>query len=69
MNNRQIAHYIKKRRKQLNITQQELALISGVSTRKISDIETASSGTTIEILNKICDVLGLEISLTIKGIN
>lgn len=69
MDNKQIAHTIKKRRKQLNITQQELATISGVSTRKLSDIETASSGTTIEILNKVCEVLGLEITLSIKGVD
>jgi transcriptional regulator with XRE-family HTH domain len=69
MNNKQIALYIKKRRKQLNITQQELSLISGVSTRKLSNIETASGGTTIDILNKICEVLGLEISLSIKGLD
>jgi transcriptional regulator with XRE-family HTH domain len=69
MDNKQIAHYIKKRRKQLNITQQELASISGVSTRKLSDIETASSGTTIDILNKICEVLGIEITMSIKGID
>ena len=69
MDSRQIATYIKKRRKQLKITQKELSALSGVSTRKISDIETSSGATTIEILNKICDILGLEIKLNIKGID
>ncbi len=68
MDNKQIAVHIKKRRKQLSITQKELSLLSDVSIRKISDIETSSGGTTVEILNKICDILGLEIKLQIKGI-
>jgi len=68
MNKYQIAAFIKKRRKQLNITQQELAALSNVSIRKISDIETAKTTTTIDTLNKICDVLGLELLLKIKGI-
>ena len=68
MDDKQIAVYIKKRRKQLSITQKELSLLSDVSIRKISDIETSSGGTTVEILNKICDILGLEIKLHIKGV-
>lgn len=69
MDKKQIATLIKKRRKQLELNQQDLALLSGVSTRKISDIETANATTTIDILNKICDILGLELVLKIKGVD
>ncbi len=68
MNNKNIGFFIKKRRKQLNITQQHLSSLSDVSTRKISDIETANGTTTIDTLNKVCDVLGLEFVLKIKGV-
>lgn len=69
MDKKQIADFVKKRRKQLKVTQQELALLSNVSTRTLSDIETANNTTTIDTLSKICEILGLEISLKIKGID
>jgi len=68
MDKKKIATYIKKRRKQLNITQEELALLSEISTRKLSDIERANGTTTIDTLGKVCEVLGLEITLKIKRI-
>ena len=69
MDKKQIATFIKKRRKQLKITQQDLSSYSDVSTRTISDIETANGTTTIDILNKVCDILGLELILKIKGVD
>ncbi len=69
MNKKQIATFIKKRRKQLEITQQNLSSYSVVSTRTISDIETANGTTTIDTLNKVCDILGLELILKIKGVD
>jgi len=69
MDKKQIATFIKKRRKQLELTQQELAQMSNISTRKLSDIETANGATTIDTLNKVCDILGLEVVLKIKGVD
>ena len=69
MNKKEIAKLITKRRKQLNITQVELALLSELSTRQLSDIETAKVSTTIDTLSKICETLGLSIELKIKGID
>jgi transcriptional regulator with XRE-family HTH domain len=69
MESKQIATFIKKRRKQLKLTQQELASLSSISTRKLSDIETSNGATTIDTLNKVCDILGLEVTLKIKGID
>jgi transcriptional regulator with XRE-family HTH domain len=63
-----LAQIIKERRKQLKITQVDLALLSEVSTRQLSDIETAQVNTTLDTLNKICETLGLTIELKIKGI-
>lgn len=69
MDKKQISTLIKKRRKQLELNQQNLAQLSGVSTRKISDIETANTNTTIDTLNKVCDILGLELVVKIKGVD
>jgi len=63
-----LAQIIKERRKQLKITQVDLAMLSEVSTRQLSDIETAQVNTTLDTLNKICETLGLTIELKIKGI-
>jgi transcriptional regulator with XRE-family HTH domain len=63
-----LAELIKTRRKQLKITQVELALLSEISTRQLSDIETAQVSTTIDTLNKICETLGLTIEVKIKGV-
>lgn len=63
-----LAKIIKERRKQLKITQVELALLSDISTRQLSDIETARVSTTIDTLSKICETLGLTIQLNIKGV-
>jgi len=68
MNREEIAKLITQRRKQLNITQLELALLSELSTRQLSDIETAKVSTTIDTLSKICETLGLSIELKVKGI-
>ena len=68
MNKETIAQIIKERRKQLKITQVDLALLSDISTRQLSDIETAQVSTTIDTLSKICETLGLSIKLNIKGV-
>ena len=69
MNRETIAKLITQRRKQLKITQIDLALLSEISTRQLSDIETAKVSTTIDTLSKICETLGLSIELKIKGID
>ncbi len=62
-----LAKIIKERRKQLKITQADLALLSDISTRQLSDIETVQVSTTIDTLSKICETLGLTIEIKIKG--
>ena len=64
-----LAQMIKIRRKQLKITQVELAELSEISTRQLSDIETAQVSTTIDTLSKICETLGFSIELKIKGVD
>jgi transcriptional regulator with XRE-family HTH domain len=68
MTRENLAEIIKERRKQLKITQIDLAELSDISTRQLSDIETAQANTTIDTLGKICETLGLSIELKIKGL-
>ena len=59
---------IKKRRKVLAITQETLAEISGVGLRTLKQFESGNGNPTLETLQKLCDVLGLEIKLEVKSI-
>jgi y4mF family transcriptional regulator len=64
-----IVEFIKQRRLLLGITQQDLAVFSGVSLRTIGEIEAGKANPSIETLNRIVEGLGLEIDLKIKNSN
>lgn len=57
---------IKERRILLGLTQQDLADYAGLSLRFIKSVETGRGNPSIATLNKIADVLGLEIILKVK---
>lgn len=57
---------IKERRDTLGITQPDLAEMAGISVNTLYKIETAQGNPTVKVLNKIADILGLELSLTVK---
>ena len=59
---------IKDRRALLNITQQDLADISGVSLRTIKAIEKGNGNPSIDTLRKITDALGLELIMKVREI-
>lgn len=61
-----IAKDIKERRSQLGISQQDLAEISEVSLATIKDIERGKGNPSLTTLEKIADVLGMELVLQIK---
>jgi len=69
MNRKILGDIIKSRRKELKLTQVDLALISEISTKQLSNIEQGKVSTTIDMLSKICETLGLSIELKIKGID
>lgn len=64
-----IGEIIKKRRKLLKITQNDLSEISGVSLRSLKDIETGKGNPTISQLLKILNSLGLKLNITAKNEN
>ena len=59
---------IKTRRRDLRISQIDLARIAGVAVHTLSDIESGKGNPTLEVLLKITDPLGLELSLKPKSI-
>lgn len=54
---------IASKRKQLNISQADLADMSGVSLRTLSAIENGDANPSIDVLSRVLEPLGLVISL------
>lgn len=69
MNNQQIGTIIKERRDYLNLTQKDVAEMSGITFKSISEIELGRRNPSINTLNRVLDVLGLIISVQIKSMN
>jgi transcriptional regulator with XRE-family HTH domain len=69
MNNQQIGKIIQKRRDYLNLTQKDVAEMAGITFKSISEIELGIRNPSINTLNKVLDVLGLELSVQIKSMN
>lgn len=62
-----IKYTLKSRRSILQISQRELAEIADVSLATIKDIERGKGNPSLKTIEKICEVLGLEISLNVKN--
>lgn len=61
-----IGAFIKRRRKDLKITQPYLAELAGVSVNTLYKIERGEGNPTLDVIERITDVLGLEVKLTVK---
>lgn len=59
---------IKDRREALQVTQKKLAELSNVGLRTLKQFESGKGNPTLLTLQKISDVLGMEICLKIKNI-
>jgi len=64
----EIGKSIKLRRKALKITQPDLAQLAKVATNTLYKIERGQANPTMDIIEKITAVLGLEIKLEVKKI-
>lgn len=64
-----IGAQIKQRRKLLKVTQRQLADLSGVGINTLTKIEKDQANPTLEILQRILDTLGLELSVSLKKSN
>ena len=59
---------IKARRKALHVTQETLAELAGVGLRTLKQIESGKGNPTLLTLQKMADVLGLEVYLKLKEV-
>lgn len=57
---------IKERRENLKVNQENLAKLSGVGLRTLKQFESGKGNPTLQTIQKIADVLGLEICLKVK---
>lgn len=63
-----IGNSIRQRRNALKITQPHLAELAGVSVNSLYKIERGEANPTLELIEKIAGVLGLEVKLEIKKV-
>jgi transcriptional regulator with XRE-family HTH domain len=66
MHHQNIIETLKKRRISLSVNQETLALLSDVGLRTLKQIESGRGNPTLETIQKLADVLGLQLKLEIK---
>ncbi|MDD3945905.1 MAG: helix-turn-helix transcriptional regulator [Bacteroidales bacterium] len=66
---KQLGETIRKRRKDLNITQPHLAELAEISTNTLYKLERGQGNPSLEVINKLADVLGMELTLEVKKIS
>jgi transcriptional regulator with XRE-family HTH domain len=62
-----LAQTIKQRREELGISMEHLAEVATVSLRTLKAIESGKGNPTLSSINKLADVLGLEMKLEVKN--
>lgn len=60
---------VKERRDALQVTQESLAQLSGVGLRTLKQFESGKGNPTLQTLQMLADVLGLEVSLKLKNVS
>ncbi len=60
-----IVETLKQRRKELGITQEQLAEIADVGLRSLKAIECGKANPTLDTLSKLAAVLGMEVKLVV----
>jgi transcriptional regulator with XRE-family HTH domain len=60
---------IKERREIMQVTQETLAELSGVGLRTLKQFESGKGNPTLRTLQKLADVLGMEIYLKLKNVS
>jgi transcriptional regulator with XRE-family HTH domain len=66
MHFQEIIKTIKERRDALQVTQETLAQLSGVGLRTLKQFESGKGNPTLQTVQKLADVLGLELGLNVK---
>ncbi len=68
MSPEELGTILRQRRKLAGITQRDLAALSELGVHTLSDLESGKGNPTLEVLTRVCRVLGLEIRLTPRQI-
>ncbi|MBK6329437.1 MAG: helix-turn-helix transcriptional regulator [Bacteroidetes bacterium] len=68
MHFKELIKTVKERREALQVTQERLAELSDVGLRTLKQFESGKGNPTLSTLQKISDVLGMEVCLKIKNI-
>lgn len=63
MAERTLSEQYKRRRKELKITQAQLAELTQISVNTLVQLERGTGNPTLDILTKVADALGLELTL------
>ena len=63
----EVRNVVKERRKELGISQVDLAEMSGLSLATIKNIERGEGNPSYETISRILEVLGLEISFRVRS--
>ena len=66
---KQLGEIIKSRRNELRITQPHLAELAKVSTNTLYKLERGQGNPSLDVLNKLSEILGLELMLEVKKVN
>jgi transcriptional regulator with XRE-family HTH domain len=69
MHQQELIKALKERREVLKITQEHLAELAEIGLRTLNEIEGGKGNPTFETLNKLAEVLGLELKLEVRKPN
>jgi len=61
-----LGEILRSRRKELGITQPHLAELADVSTNTLYKLERGQGNPSLDVLNKLAETLGMELSLQVK---
>lgn len=64
-----IGETIRQRRKELRITQPHLAELANVSVNTLYKVERGQGNPSLDVLTKLVEVLGLELTLTVRKLS
>ena len=67
MTSPEIGQLIRDKRNSLQVSQQRLCEITGISVHALSNIESGKANPTVEVLTALCDALGLELVVRVRG--
>lgn len=65
---KELGETIRNRRKELSITQPHLAELAKVSTNTLYKLERGQGNPSLEVLNKLAEVLGMELAMKVKSV-